>query len=277
MAARIDILSLSLRYSDTALPALDSVSLEIPQGGCVGIVGPTGSGKSTLLDALSGILGKHHPEVVVSGQLCIGSDTFQGIPREVLFPTVGLVLQDPFIQISGVRDTVTEELRFTLENLDAAGQGSDQLIQTMLSSLGIEHLADRAPTTLSGGETQRVALASILISNPSVLLLDEPVTALDATAQNRLRSILKSLRGRTTVLLTDSQIDFPMSVCDTIVVLDRGRIEACAKPAELLLTGKLPTNVGGSEHWSSLVTPLNQPSSRGPGPLNRIRKALGLP
>lgn len=277
MAARIEISSLSLRYSGAAHPALDSLSLEIPQGSCIGIVGPTGAGKSTLLHALTGILGKHHPEAVVSGHLCIGRDTFHGIPREVLFPTVGLVLQDAAVQISGVRDTVTEELRFTLENIDRERAGSEEQIRTVLHNLGIEHLADRAPTTLSGGETQRVALASILVAEPSVLLLDEPVTALDATAQIRLRSILKSLRKRTTVLLTDTQIDFPLSICESIVMLDHGRLEAFARPVELLSSGRSFANVGGWESWSNLVSVLKESSHRGFRGSARIRKTLGLP
>ena len=256
--------------------AISALSLTIPEGSCVGIVGPTGAGKTTLLHCLAGILGKHHPGIVLSGRLQIGDVAYEGFPRDILFPTVGLVLQDPFVQISGVRDKVYEELLFTIENTGRGGEGSDFLIQSVLRNLGIEHLANRKPTTLSGGETQRVALASILIAEPSVLLLDEPITALDATAQAKLRAILKGLHGKTTVLLTDTQIDFPLSVCDEIVILDQGKMIVAGKPRQLLSDGHDLANVGGWKRWGRITARLKDLSHEASREAPRILKALGL-
>ncbi len=274
MAARVEISSLSLRYSEAAAPALDSLSLAIPDGSCVGIVGPTGAGKTTLLHCLAGILGRHHPELIVSGYVRIGEVSFEGIPRRILFPEVGLVLQDQFVQISGVRDTVFDEILFTLENTGAADERSGARIRSVLRSLGIEHLAARKPTSLSGGETQRVALATILIAQPEVLLLDEPVTALDAAAQSRLSSILKGLRGQTTVLLSDSQIDFPLSVCDFIVVMDYGKAVAFSDPKKLLASEQNLPDVGGWDRWSHLAKDLRNLSHKGSREATKILRAL---
>lgn len=276
MAVHIDISALSLQFSKAAAPALSSLSLAIPEGSCVGIVGPTGAGKTTLLHCLAGILGKHHPDIVVSGSVRVGNETFEGVPRDILFPLVGLVLQDPSVQISGVRDTVFEEISFTLENMGAAGGGSEIRIRSILRSLGIEHLEDRKPTSLSGGETQRVALATILVAQPDVLLLDEPITALDATAQGRLRTILAGLRGKTTVVLSDTQIDFPLSVCDRILVIDHGAVVTFSDPQELLSGHQNLSDVGGWDRWGRLTNDLRFLSRTGSRQANRILKTLKL-
>jgi len=277
MAARIDISSLSLRFSPSAAQALDSLSVTIPEGSCVGVIGPTGAGKTTLLHCLAGILGRHHPGLIVSGHVQIGDIRFEGIPRDILFPGVGLVLQDQFVQISGVRDTVSEEILFTLENTGEAGEGAEARIHSVLCNLGIEHLATRKPTSLSGGETQRVALATILVAQPEVLLLDEPVTALDVAAQAKLRSILRGLKGRTTVLLSDTHIDFPLSACDQILVLDHGRLETSIRPIELLAGTFDLSKISGWDRWDHVKKDLIALLSKGSREASRILKALNLP
>ena len=157
MAARIAFSNFILQYSGTSDPVLSSLSFELEGGSCCAVLGPNGAGKSTILNAIAGSLGKHHPESFATGTLEIGSQSFQGLPRNILFPSVGLVLQDPYVQISGIRDTVFDELLFTLENIGAATAHAEGAIQELLRGLGIEHLSMRKPTTLSGGETQRVA------------------------------------------------------------------------------------------------------------------------
>lgn len=276
MAARIDISALSLRFPESAASAVDSLTVRIPEGSCVGVVGPTGAGKTTLLHCLAGILRKHHPDIVASGTIQIGDEAFEGAPGHILFPRVGLVLQDQFVQISGVRETVFEEVLFTLENMGAAGEGSEPRVRSVLRSLGIEHLQHRKPTSLSGGETQRVALATILVAQPEVLLLDEPITALDVTAQGRLRSILKELRRKTTVLLSDSQIDFALSVCDLILVMDRGKAAAFSTPGQILASGQNLSTIGGWDRWGQLSRHLRNLSDKGSRQAGRILKGLNL-
>jgi energy-coupling factor transport system ATP-binding protein len=154
---------------------------------------------------------------------------FDGLPGQILFPVAGLVLQDPYVQISGVRDTVFDEILFTLENLGKIPIDPRKTVVSLLQRLGIDHLAERKPTSLSGGETQCVALAAILIAQPPLLLLDEPTTALDSNAQDKLRLILRSLQGKTTVLITDTQIDFALSIADEILLLDHGTLRPCSE------------------------------------------------
>jgi energy-coupling factor transport system ATP-binding protein len=275
MAQRLTIKDLSLQYSASEPRALSSISLEIAAGSCCAIIGPTGAGKSTLLQCLAGTMHRHHPESLATGQIQLGETRFNGVPDHVLFPIAGLVLQDPYVQISGVRETVFDEILFTLENLGTIPQDPRQTILSLLQRLGIDHLAERKPTSLSGGETQRVALAAILIAQPPLLLLDEPTTALDSNAQDKLRFILRSLRGKTTVLLTDTQIDFALAVADQILLLDHGAIIFQGNSRTLLsqlhsFSSKLP--VEGWLQAQSLLT--SQDASSGHRLL--VAKALGL-
>jgi len=275
MAQHLTIRDFSLQYSASDPKALSSLSMDVTAGSCCAIIGPTGAGKSTLLHCLAGTMRRHHPESVASGQIQIGDLAFTGLPNQILFPVAGLVLQDPYVQISGVRDTVFEEVLFTLENLGTIPQDPQKEILSLLQRLGIDHLVDRKPTSLSGGETQRVALATILIAQPPVLLLDEPTTALDSKAQEKLRSILFSLRGKTTTLLTDTLIDYALGVADQIFLLDHGAIIFHGDPRTLLSQVHNFSSTFPAEGWlgaQSLLSPLEEPS----GHMQLVAKALGL-
>ena len=275
MAQHLTIKDLSLQYSASEPRALSSLSLEVAPGSCCAVIGPTGAGKSTLLQCLAGTMRRHHPESLATGQIQIGETQFNGVPDHVLFPIAGLVLQDPYVQISGVRESVFDEVLFTLENLGTIPQDPRETILSLLQRLGIDHLAERKPTSLSGGETQRVALAAILIAQPPLLLLDEPTTALDSNAVEKLRLILRSLRGKTTVLLTDTQIDFALAVADQILLLDHGTIIFQGNSGTLLsqlhsFSSTLP--VEGWLRAQSFLTSQDAPS----GHRLLVAKALGL-
>jgi energy-coupling factor transporter ATP-binding protein EcfA2 len=276
MAQRLIIQNLSLQYSASEPKALSSLSLEVPAGSCCAILGPTGAGKSTLLHCLAGTMRRHHPESLSTGQIQIGEVAHHGVPEHILFPVSGLVLQDPYVQISGVRDTVYDEILFTLENLGTMPQRPREVIETLLKGLGVDHLAARKPTSLSGGETQRVALAAIMIAQPHVLLLDEPTTALDSNAQEKLRLILHSLRGKTTILLTDTQIDFALAVADQFIVLDGGRIIFQGNLKALMTQLKSLSSLLPVDSWlrshDFLLAPGLSPAHR-----QSITKTLGLP
>lgn len=224
MADAISITSLSVRYPGTSRPALTDVSFSVPGGSCCAILGPTGAGKSTLLQALAGVLGAHHKQVKAEGIIDIGSSRFEGIPPKILFPHVGLFLQDPTVQITGIRETVEDEVRFALDNLMVDDGEAQARVRRQLEALHLEHLAKRSLTQLSGGELQRVALAGMLVAAPSVVLLDEPLNSLDATAQAQLIRVLASDRTHRTVVLTDYGIDAALRLADTVIILDHGRL-----------------------------------------------------
>jgi energy-coupling factor transport system ATP-binding protein len=276
MADRLTIRSLSLRYSESLPDVLSTVSVEIKEGTCCAIVGPTGAGKSSLLQSIAGTMKRHHPECVSSGTIRIATETFEALPPGVLFPQVGLVLQDPHVQISGVRDSVLAEVLLTLENTGTSTEHATAAAMPLLKNLGIDHLAGRKPTTLSGGETQRVALAAILVAQPSILLLDEPTTALDLAAQAKLKSILAKMKKTTTVILTDTQLDFALGLCDQIILLDRGKVVFDGVPAQFLSQLEQFRDVVVLEDWIPLKQKLLQLMEGNSPQSNRLARALGL-
>jgi len=204
--------------------ALTNIHLTVASGTVCAVLGPTNSGKTTLLHAIAGTLGSHHHDALSAGSIGIGEQLFRPLPRSVLFPTIGLTIQDPYYQISGLRDSVGEEVALTLESLDVDHSEIQSRVTKLLESLGISHLATRKPATLSGGELQRVALANILIAEPSILLLDEPANSLDGTSLHRLAAVVSGLKGSSTIVIADSQIDLALMVADQIVVMDGGRL-----------------------------------------------------
>ena len=224
MAPSITIQSLSYRYFEEAPQALRDVTFHIPSGACAAILGSAGAGKTTLLHILSGILGSQFTTGKAMGTVAIGDNEFFPFPSRVLFPQVGYLMQDAPLQLSGIKGTVAEEIAFTLDNMNISGDERRHRVAAILSALAIGHLSYRKPTQLSGGELQRVALASVLVAEPSLLLLDEPVNALDSLAQHTMTTLVRSLKGKTTVVITDSGIEFALAAADLFLVLDAGQI-----------------------------------------------------
>lgn len=221
-APPIKITGLTFRYFAFAPAALKDLSLEISPASFVAVLGPTGAGKTTLLQILSGISGSLTTSQA-TGSVAIGTERFDPIPPRVLFPTVGYFMQDPSTQLSGIHDTVEEEIAFTLNNLGVSTEDQSRRVSDILSRMKLSHLAKRHPLQISGGELQKVLIASLLVARASVLLLDEPANSLDPGAQHLLSRMLRSLRN-TTVLFTDYQIDFALQVADHFLVLNSGSI-----------------------------------------------------
>ena len=224
MAHALAVSDFSFQYWNDSPKALTNVNLTVAPGKICALLGPTNSGKTTLLQAIAGILGSHHRDAIAEGTLTVGDEIFTPMPRHVLFPTVGLTLQDPYYQISGLRDSVQDEIALTLESIDLPTSEIRDRVSKLLDTLGLLHLAERRPSTLSGGELQRVALANILVARPLILLLDEPSHSLDGAALRRLATILCALKDSTTMIVADYQLELPLMVADHFVVLDEGRV-----------------------------------------------------
>lgn len=234
MAHALTVASLTFRYPGAARPALSGLSVNFPAGRCTVVLGPTGAGKSTLLQAVSGVLGAHHRQDAAEGRITIGPRAYEPLPASILFPEVALFLQDPAVQISGLRESVEDEVRFALDNLGVPESEARARVRHQLGELGLGELTHRAPAQLSGGELQRVALAGVLVSRPSVLLLDEPLNSLDAPAQAQLVRILASLKGSATLVLTDTTVDAAIRIADHVVVLSEGSACFQGSPGEFI-------------------------------------------
>jgi sulfate transport system ATP-binding protein len=214
--------ALTKRFGDFA--ALDDVSVEVPDGSLVALLGPSGSGKSTLLRIIAGL---ERPD---SGSVIIhGSDVTPVPPQK---RGIGFVFQHyAAFKHMTVRDNVAFGLRVRRRpRADVRAKVSE-----LLALVGLEGLADRYPAQLSGGQRQRMALARALAVEPRVLLLDEPFGALDAKVRAELRAWLRRLHDEvhvTTVLVTHDQEE-AMEVADTLAVMEAGRIVQTGAPREL--------------------------------------------
>lgn len=212
-----------LRFSYGRRPALRGVSLDAGPGEILAVMGRNGSGKTTLLRAIVGLTRPTHGSIRVGGQ-----DTSR-LPVEALARLAGYVPQNP----GGLlyHETVREEVAFTASNF---GLSSDRVAET-LEALGIDDLAQRHPRDLSEGERLLVALASVLVVGPRVLLLDEPTRGLDYAAKDRLVGLLHRLRSRgATVLLASHDVELAAAAADRVLLLAEGRLAAGGTAAEIL-------------------------------------------
>ena len=219
-AAAITLTDVTKRFGSHV--ALDSVSLEVPPGTAAVVLGPSGCGKTTMLRIIAGL------EVPDSGQVLLDGTTVSAAGRAHVPPhrrKLGFVFQDlalwPHL-------TVRQNLDFVLGSMALPRPEQDRRAQDALALVRIEELAGRFPHQLSGGEQQRVALARAIVREPRVLLLDEPLSSLDAELRADLRSELARLQralSLTTVYVTHDRED-AAALADCVIEMRAGRILA---------------------------------------------------
>ena len=223
MTALIGIEQLGFRYAD-GTPALHAVTLAIDAGERVALLGPTGAGKSTLLQHLNALLTPVAGRVVVDG-LVVGPDTGREVRRRV-----GLVFQDPDDQL--FLPTLLEDVAFGPLNDGVPPAEAEARALRVLGELGLDGAHARAAHHLSGGERRLAALATVLVSAPLVLALDEPSGDLDARGRRRLLDLLRA-RNETLIVATHD-LEFARVSCDRAVVLVEGRLRSDGRLTELL-------------------------------------------
>ncbi len=198
------------------------------------MAGRTGAGKSTLTLAAAGFI----PRVVratMGGTVLIGDADTKTAPADRLLGRVGIVFATPANQLSASKLTVREELAFGLENLGVPRAEMDARIDAVLDRLAIAHLADREPFALSGGEQQRVAIASIIAMGTDVLVLDEPTAQLDPAGTASVADLLDGLARSGTAILCAEHAPEVLGQMDRCLVLDLGRPIALDRPGQALL------------------------------------------
>lgn len=222
---------LTYRYERTN--ALNGLSLSIPEGSRVALLGANGSGKSTLLRLLDGLYFGESGSVAFRGaQLTerrFSDDEFAFSFRR----QVGLVFQNPDAQL--FNPTVFDEVAFSPLQMRWRKTDIRERVMETLEWLRIGHLKDRAPQRLSGGEKKRVALASVLVLDPAVLLLDEPTAGLDPRSQSQLIDLLVQWGGGSkSVIMATHDLDDLRDTADRCYVLDGGELAAEGSPDEIL-------------------------------------------
>ncbi len=209
---------------------LDSISFEVPQGQFCALVGPSGSGKTTLLRVAAGL------DQANGGSVKWGSQIFSdGEKKFSLSPekrNIGMLFQNYSLW---PHKSVFRNVAFPLEVRKIPKEEIQSRVHHALSQVGLQDFKDRFPQTLSGGQQQRVALARALVQNPSLLLLDEPLSNLDASLRNQLRLEIRQLQkkfGLTAMIVTHDWSD-AKQMCDLVVFLKDGKLEQIGTVAEI--------------------------------------------
>jgi cobalt/nickel transport system ATP-binding protein len=230
MTPVFELSRVSYRYE--AVIALDDVSLAIETGKRVALLGSNGSGKSTLLRLLDALYFPDSGSIFFHGQP-LAMDRFEDDRFAFDFRRrVGLVFQNPDVQL--FNPTVFDEVAFAPLQLQWEKDRIARQVGEMLDVMEIGHLKDRPPHRLSGGEKKRVALASVLILDPEVLLLDEPTAALDPRSQSQIIDLLIGWGdGSKTVITATHDLGLVEDIADYCFLLQRGKIAAEGTPTDL--------------------------------------------
>ena len=211
-----------------AVTAVNDFDFTLPDGKLVGLLGPSGCGKSTTLNLLCGLLKP------TSGKIFFGDEDVTQLPAE--HRGVGMVFQNYALY---PHLTVRQNIRFPLENLRGKDKLSkpemEQRVRDAAALVQLEELLDRKPSELSGGQQQRVAIARALVKTPRVLLLDEPLSNLDARLRLQTREEIRRIQRKTqvtTIFVTHDQEE-AMSISDEIVVMKDGVVQQIGRPQEV--------------------------------------------
>lgn len=224
-AQGVSLRSVTKKYG--SFVAVENLNLDIPAGDYCCLLGPSGCGKTTTLRMIAG------HEAVTSGDVLIGDRRVNNLPpakrdTAMMFQNYALF----------PHKTVWQNVEFGLKMRKIPQSDRRTRVGEMLELIGLSHLAERKPAQLSGGQQQRVALARALVTRPKVLLLDEPLSALDETLRVRMRGELRKIQkqfGMTFVQVTHG-VDEAFALSDQIVVMNHGHIEQVATPAEVFQT-----------------------------------------
>ena len=229
----IEIKDFSFRYREDAAPVLRDINLVIPDGAFVGITGAAGSGKSTLTYAMNGIIPHCYPGDFYGSVTVDGMDTCEASLTDIS-QLVGSVCQDIDSQI--VSSIVEDEMLYGLENFGVPHDQIEARVSEALADMGISDLRDRVIASLSGGQKQKVAIASILALKPRVLVLDEPTAELDPASSLSVFKLL-ALYARehgTTVVAVEQKIALLSEFTDMLVIVDGGEIRYADEPRAVL-------------------------------------------
>lgn len=221
MTHAITTTGLTKRYGDVA--ALTDLTLDVPEGTIFGFLGPNGAGKTTALKILAGL-----------ARATAGQATIAGIPVSAAGDhrrRLGYLAQDPrFYGWMTGRETLRHVARYR-----GLEQGREARIDALLARVGLADAGDRPTAGYSGGMRQRLGIAQALVGRPAVILLDEPVSALDPIGRKDVLELMRDLKGETTVFYSTHILDDVQRVSDHVAILDHGRLVKAA-PTQALLS-----------------------------------------
>jgi energy-coupling factor transporter ATP-binding protein EcfA2 len=222
----IKVENLTYAYPTSKDFVLKNISFTVNKGEVLAVIGPNGAGKSTLLKALNGLVphfygGKYGGRVVVSGFEVLNT------PISKMSTKVGFVFQDPEDQISGLALTVWEEVAFGLMMLGYPREEIDKRVREAIDYVGLTGLEKRSPFELSGGQMQRLAIATVLALRPEVIVMDEPTAQLDPLGKYEVLSVIEKLaESGSTIVIAEHEIEEVVYFADKMLLLDKGEAVA---------------------------------------------------
>lgn len=229
----IECKNVTYSYPLAKSPAIKDLDLGLERGKFYGVIGENGSGKTTLCALLRGFAPEFYKGEIAGEVLLEGKPILEYGGRIAV--KIGYVFQNPFTQISGVKDTVFEEVSYGLENFGIPVPEIERRVMEVMKMTDIEALAEKNPFDLSGGQMQRVALASVIVLEPDVLVIDEPTSQLDPEGTESVFAIIKALKERKkTIILVEHKIDLIAEYADEVIVLKEGRVIAKGEKQEVL-------------------------------------------
>lgn len=231
MATAFEVQNISFDYE--GIPAIRGLSLQVEEGERIVLLGANGSGKSTLLRILDALYFPTAGSVTFHGD-ALTAQRFQDDAFSFKFRRrVALVFQNPEVQL--FNPTVFEEVAYGPLQMGWTKEDVIRRVEEALEYMAISHLKERPPYRLSGGEKKRVALASILVLDPEVLLLDEPTATLDPKSQSQVIDLIQQWKGTSkTVITATHQLEIVEDIADRILVLEAGTLIAAGRAAEIL-------------------------------------------
>lgn len=210
-------------YPETLRPALQNINLTINEWEFVLIIGPSGCGKSTLLRVINGLIPNFHGGKI-KGEVLIKNKSIKDIPKNELFKTVGFIFQDPEKQ--SVYNTIEREIAFGMENLNMDITRMKKNIAEVSYLFNLDFIKEKSVNDISGGERQKVEIASVVAMDPDIILLDEPTSQLDPISADEILNAINRLNkdmGKT-VILVEQRLEKCFDMADRILIMENGKI-----------------------------------------------------
>lgn len=232
------------RYPLGREDAVRDVSFQVEQGQVCALLGANGSGKTTICNLIRGFIPRFY-RGEPTGLVQLAGRPVEQYDDAELTETVGYSFQNPFTQMSGVKDNVREEIAYALENLGIERDAMAARVAAMIELLHLGDIADANPLELSGGQRQRVAIAAVLVTDPPIVVLDEPTSQLDPQSTEDVFNIIALLKRQgKTVILVEHKIDLVARYSDLVILMEDGRV-AMSGPARRVLTDPQVLDHGG--------------------------------